>query len=160
MNNSSALIYRNIWQKYITCFAVEFFINASILIFQKRELYVGGFGGFTLYLSLLMGAFDNKGQYLMSLFSIHINSPILTRRLPHLSCVTRNYCMPSCKLFRIYNNSSAFRLFRNCTSKTELLSLKKLVKFSCTRSFFICNAFFNSASVLLNCFMNWAWNVV
>ena len=133
MNNISALIYRNIWDNCSShVLQLNFLINASILIFQKRELYVGGFGGFTLYLSLLMGAFDNKGQYLMSLFSIHINSPILTRRLPHLSCVTRNYCMLSCKLFRIYNNSSAFRLFNIMISLflhlVSLFSFKEIIR--------------------------------
>ena len=43
-------------------FTVECLINASTLIFQKRELHVGRFGGVTLHLSFLIVA-PEQGQY-------------------------------------------------------------------------------------------------
>ena len=49
---------------------------------------VGLLVDFRLHLSFMV-AFDNKVQYKMLPFSIHINSPRLTKRLPHLPCVTR-----------------------------------------------------------------------
>ena len=75
------------------------------LIHMKHFPNVGGFVGFTLYLSFLIVVFDNKGQ----LFRIDKDNSTF------IMCYTYYY-MSSCKVYRIYkNNIIIFPLFNYLT---------------------------------------------
>ena len=68
----------------------------------------------------------------MLLFSIHINSPVLTRRLPYLSGVTRITMLMYYRIYDISDNSFTFRLFNTIISLflhlVSLLSFKEIIR--------------------------------
>ena len=71
------------------CFTAESFINSSTLTYLETRALCWWIWKFILHLLFLTFVFDDKGQYQMSLFSIHTNISTLTIRLPHISCITR-----------------------------------------------------------------------